>query len=125
MPCSIVAPVSGSIRPYAPCWPLSPATTSTRLPPIVSHAAPDASGTGVESANGTCVHSIETAGAVDGEGDGDGDGDGDGELPHAAASNPPITPSVPLRLRGRSPLTGRAPLPTAARAASSRSDSRA
>jgi len=61
LPRSTVAPVSGSINPYSPWLPLSAATTRRNAPSIVSHVAPDASATGVDSANGNGSHAVAAA----------------------------------------------------------------
>src|SRR3569623_660605 len=61
LPCSTVAPVSGSISPYAPWLPLSLTTTRRSAPSIVSHVAPEASGTGVDSANGSASQAVTAA----------------------------------------------------------------
>src|SRR3569832_674729 len=61
LPCSTVAPVSGSISPYAPWLPLSLTTTRRSAPSIVSHVAPEASGTGGDSANGSASQAVTAA----------------------------------------------------------------
>ena len=67
LPVSRVAPVSGSIRPYAPSSPESLVVTRTVRPATSSHAASLVSGTGVVASKGSCVQAEPGA-------DGDGDG---------------------------------------------------